>query len=110
LIYAVCERLGFIKPKENHLKSKKPWRQRRLEESIVQWRKDLGRIEEIRKGVKLKEKEIDNRYKLGERGYRYVVTFLRNKVKAASSKIKSFVESNLKKSFPKQPSYNFTKN
>jgi len=94
--YVVCERLGLMKPKKNHLQSKKPWWQRRLEKSIVQWRKDLGRIEEIRKGVQLKGKvfrELDDRYKLGERGYRSVVTF---KVKAASSKIKSFVESNLK--------------
>jgi len=85
--YVVCERLGLMKPKKNHLQSKKPWWQRRLEKSIVQWRKDLGRIEEIRKGVQLKEKvfrELDDRYKLGERGYRSVVTFLQNKVKAAS--------------------------
>jgi len=94
--YVVCERLGLLKPKNNHLQS---WWQRRLEKSIVQWRKDLGQIEEIRKVVQLKEKvlrELNNRYKLGERWYRSVVTFLQNKVRAASSKIKSFVESNIK--------------
>jgi len=97
--YVVCERLGLMKPKKEQLRSKKPWWQRRLEKSIVQWRKDLGRLDEMKKGVDLKERvksELENRYKLRERGSRSVVTFLENKIKAASSKIKSFVNSNLK--------------
>ena len=97
--YVVCERLGLMKQNKKHIPSKKPWWQRRLEKSIVQWRKDLGRLEEMSKGVKLKGKvvrELENRYRLVERGSRSVVTFLNNKVKAASAKIKSFVDSNLK--------------
>lgn len=98
--YVVCERLGLMKPRKEDLRSKKPWWQRRLEKSISQWRKDLGRLEEMRRGVTLKEKtlqELERRYQLGERGTRAVKAFLENKVKSASSKIKCFVETNLKR-------------
>ena len=73
-------------------KFKKPWWQRRLERSIEQWRKDLGRVTEIRKGVVLKERvyqELERRYQLSERGTTTVVSFLKNKIQAASSKIKN---------------------
>ena len=66
---------------------KKPWWQRRLERSIEQWRKDLGRVLEIRKGVQLKEKvlkELERRYQLSERGRTTVVTFLKNEIQAVS--------------------------
>ena len=87
--FVVCERLGLMKPQKPTKKSNKPWWQRRLEGSITQWRRDLGRISEIKKGVKLKERiitELERRYKLRERGTRSVMTFLENKVRAATSK------------------------
>ena len=77
---------------------KKPWWQRRLERSIEQWRQDLGRVLEIRKGVQLKErvvKELERRYQLSERGRTTVVSFLKNKIQAASTKIKNFVKNNI---------------
>jgi len=52
----------------------------------------------MKKGARLKDKtmwELENRYKLRERGSRSVTAFLENKVKAVSAKIKSFVNSNL---------------
>ena len=96
--YVVCERLGLMKEKGQSLKSKKPWWQRRLEKSIQQWRKDLGRINEITNGKTLRKKAIDElerRYQITERGTRAVTVFLETKVKAASNKIKFFVERNL---------------
>ena len=96
--YVVCERLGLMKKRKETLKSKKPWWQRRLEGSIKQWRKDLGRISELSKGVNLKSKviaELNRRYKLSERGSRSVVVFLENKIRAASTKISFYVDSKL---------------
>ena len=96
--YVVCERLGLMKKRKETLKSKKPWWQRRLEGSIKQWRKDLGRISELIKGVNLKSKviaELNRRYKLSERGSRSVVVFLENKIRAASTKISFYVDSKL---------------
>ena len=96
--YIVCERLGLLKERGERLKSRKPWWQRRLEGSIQQWRKDLGRLNEIKNGKTLKKKaldELERRYQLTERGTRTVTVFLETKVKAASNKIKFFVERNL---------------
>lgn len=57
--FVVCERLGLMKKRKKVLKSRKPWWQRRLEASIVQWRKDLGRLNEIKHGVNLKTKVMN---------------------------------------------------
>ena len=75
-------------PKQNFLK---PWWQRRLEKSIEQWRQDLGRVLELKKGVQLKERVM----KELERGRTTVVSFLKNKIKAASTKIKNFVKNSI---------------
>ena len=76
--FVVCDRLGLIrKNRGKSLKSKKPWWQRRLEKSIEEWRKDLGRVEEIRNGVdvRLKVKEgLDRKYGLVENGTIHVST------------------------------------
>ena len=99
LLYAgslvVCERLGVVKSKKNDTQNTKPWWQRRLESSILRWRKDLSRINELRKGIKLKEKvmrDLEKKYKLLERGWRSVTTFLENKVRSASTKIQNFIK------------------
>ena len=96
--FVVCERLGLMKKRKETLKSKKPWWQRRLEGSIKQWRKDLGRISELTKGVNLKSKviaDLNKRYQLSERGSRSVVVFLENKIRAAATKISFHVDSKL---------------
>ena len=49
--YLVAEGLGKVKKSEVKKKEKgKPYWQRRVERNIVDWRKDLGRVEEMRKG------------------------------------------------------------
>lgn len=50
--YVVAERLGLIGKKKQHEKKKPKW-QRRIESSILNWRKNLARIEELKKGTKL---------------------------------------------------------
>ena len=56
LIYAgsfvVAERLGLGKERTGkRLDRKEPWWKRRLEGSSNQWRADLSRVEEVRKGT-----------------------------------------------------------
>lgn len=46
--YVVSARLGLMDKKEG-CATKNQWWERRLEESIEDWRKDPGRIDEIRK-------------------------------------------------------------
>ena len=94
--FVVCEKLGLIKKKSK--KSDKPWWQRRLESSIQQWRKDLGRITEIHRGQHLKPRildELERKYKVTERGTTSVSVFLRNKIQAGSTKIRFYIQSQL---------------
>ena len=96
--YVVCTRLGLIrKQKGKSLKSKKPWWQRRLEKSIIDWRKDLGRIEELRKGNAMADRireRLDRKYGLTEKGTLFVSTLLENKIHSGSTKIRWYLEAN----------------
>ena len=83
--FLVAEGLGKIKKKtEGKNKEKeKPFWQRRVERNIVEWRKDLGRVEEVRKGTKLKDKvtrRLLDKYDLLEKGCLAVVMLLKNKI------------------------------
>ena len=96
--YVVCERLGFMNKKKAKQKFNKPWWQRRLEGSIEQWRKDLGRVNEIKKGVKLKEKilrELERRYQVREKGTTSVTSFMKNKIQVAATKIRNFAKTSM---------------
>ena len=96
--YVVCNRLGLIRKKKGKsLKSKKPWWQRRLETSIDEWRKDLGRVEEIAKGtavVRRIRERLERKYGLTEKGTLSVSALLKNKIHSGSTKIKWYVEAN----------------
>ena len=86
--------MGLIGKKKGKMEKVKPWWQRRLERSIEEWRKDLGRIEEIRKGTEVKRKIMDylvRRYDLVRKGTTTVSTCLKNKIQSASTKIRTFV-------------------
>jgi len=94
--YIVADRLGLMgKGKGKAEKKKKPWWQRRLERSIEEWRKDLGRVEEIRKGTavgKVVKDRLERKYGLTENGALAVSTLLKNKIQSGSAKIRWFVE------------------
>ena len=99
LLYAAgmvaAERLGLKTEKSKKAEQKKPFWQRRIEESIKKWRKDLSQVEEIRKGSKVGEKlreVLERRYSLTERGAASVSKFLKSKIQAGSTKIRWFVE------------------
>ena len=99
LLYAggavVAMRLGMKMDTGKKMEVKKPWWQRRIERSIEVWRKHLSQVEEIWKGKKVGtkiRKELERKYQLTERGTESVSTFLKNKIKSGSTKIRWFVE------------------
>ena len=52
-----------------------------MERNIVEWRKDLGRVEEVRKGTKLKNevmRRLVDKYDLLVKGCLVIVTLLKN--------------------------------
>ena len=79
--YLVADSLGKIKSKVESKKKEKGkllW-QRRVERNIGEWQKDLGRVEEIRKGTKLKAEVMSrlvDKYDLIEKGCLVVLTFI----------------------------------
>ena len=92
--FVVAERLDLLGKGKKKKEKGKPWWQRRLERSIGDWRKDLGRVEEIRNGTEVGRKvrdRLERRYGMVDRGALAVSTFLKNKIRAASTKIKWFV-------------------
>ena len=94
--YMVADRLGLIGRKKGKKKNEKgkPYWQRRIEKSIVEWRKDLGRVEEIRRGTEVGNKvreRLERKYSLLEKGALSVSTLLRNKIHSGSTKIKWYV-------------------
>ena len=99
LLYAggvvVAMRLGLKLGAGKKAEVKKPWWQRRIERSITTWQKHLSQVEEIRRGKdvgKKVRKELEEKYQLTARGTDSVSTFLKNKIKAGSTKIRWFVE------------------
>ena len=87
--FLVVEGLVKIKKKvEGKNKEKgKPFWQKKVGRNIAEWREDLGRVEEVKKGTKLKNKMMRRfvgKYDLLEKGCRLaVVTLLKNKIQQA---------------------------
>ena len=86
--FLVVEGLVKIKKKvEGKNKEKgKPFWQRKVGRNIAEWREDLGRVEEVKKGTKLKNKmmrRLVGKYDLLEKGCLAVVTLLKNKIQQA---------------------------
>ena len=92
--FVVAERMDLLGKGKKKKERGKPWWQRRLERSIGDWRKDLGRVEEIRNGTEVGRKVrdyLDGRHGMVDRGALAVSRFLKDKIRAASTKIKWFV-------------------
>ena len=98
--FLVAEGLGKVSKaegKKNKTKGKPYW-MRRVEKNISEWRKDLGRVEELRRGTVLKQgvmSRLNNKYDLAEKGCLSVTTLLKNKIQAGSVKIKYFTDKTL---------------
>jgi hypothetical protein len=94
--FVVAERLGLMRKRGKREDKEDPWWKRRIEGNIVKWRKDLSRIEELRRGryeFGRKEKaRMDSEYGLTERGTLSVREFLKAKIHSGSTKIRRFLE------------------
>ena len=93
----VAERLGLLKDRKGSRQKKKdPWWKRRIERSIVQWRKDLSKIEELRRGrwkpSESERKRMDKLYDLTEKGAKDVGAFLKSKVHSGSVKLQRYLK------------------
>ena len=88
-----------------------------MERNVVEWTKDLGRVEAVMKGTKLKDevmRRLADKYDLLEKGCLAVITLLKNKIQSGSVKIKHFTQKTLQHRqntlFKKATSYKSTKN
>ena len=94
--YVVAERLGMKgRKKGKKMERKKPRWQRRIEKSIKNWRKDLSRIQEIRRGVLNDRKiinELNRKYQVTEKGTLSICTLLKRKIESGSTKIRWYID------------------
>ena len=93
--YVTTERMGMIKGRKGR-RTEEPFWKRRIKGNIETCRKDLRKIEEIRRGnMRLKQRErerLNRKYHLEERGTLYVSGILKQKIKAGGIKIKRYDE------------------
>ena len=94
--YVTTERLGALKKRKKGSKTVEPSWKRRIKGNITSWRKDLSRIEEVRKGkMKLKQRErerLNRKYNLEEKGFLFVASMLKQKIRAGGRKIKRYTD------------------
>ena len=93
--YVTTERMEMIKGRKGR-RTEEPFWKRRIKGNIQTWRKDLSKIEEVRRGnMRLKQRErerLNRKYHLEERGTLYVSGMLKQKIKAGGVKIKRYDE------------------
>ena len=89
--YVTTDRMGMLKERRRKRTEEQFWK-RRIKRNIEMWRKDLSRIEEVRKGnmtLKKRERERLSRiYRLEETGTMYVAAVqlkLKNTMRDANS-------------------------
>ena len=97
--YMVAEKLGKMKKNKRNKKRKEPWGKRRIQANIAQWRKDISRLNERRKGKFEFEKKdlnrMERKYKLSDVGNVQVIDMLKEKISAGATKIRRYVEREL---------------
>ena len=94
--YVVADRLGLIRKNKGKRKENKKPRWQRIEKSIGEWRKDLARVDELRKGTILAKKVMDQlnrKYQVLKKGSVTVATLLKQKIHSGSTKIRWYVNS-----------------
>ena len=100
LIYAgavvVTELLGLKRKKRGNPKGEPKWK-RRLELQLKDLRRDASRIQLIWKGKNVKDCHrmyLEKKYGVSEKGLRYVLEDLKQRIKAKSTKIQRYVNRN----------------
>ena len=87
----VNEMVG-VKRKENYT-SKQPWLKRRLEQQVTDLNRDLGRVNALVQGKKIKLKhthDLQNRYKTKQKGLGVAREEIKQRVAAKTAKIKRY--------------------
>ena len=94
-----AEKLGKTKKNKSNEEWKEPWWKRRIQANIAEWRKDVSRLKERRKGTfEFKKKDLDRmerKYKLSDVGNVQVTDMLKEKISAGTTKIKWYEEREL---------------
>ena len=93
--YVVADRLGLIRKKKKKRKQNKKPRWQRIGKSIGEWRKDLARDDELRKGTIAKKvmDQLNRKYQVIKKGSVAVATLLKQKIHSGSTKIRWYVNS-----------------
>ena len=91
--YATTERMGMIRT-TTRKKKEEPYWKRRIQTNIARWRKDISKIEEVKRGklkLKLKDwQDMNRKYQLEEKGTTQVADVLKQKIRSGSAKIKKY--------------------
>ena len=95
----VAEKLWKMKKNKSNEKCKEPWWKRRIQINSAEWRKDVSRLNERRKGTfEFEKKDLDRmerKYKLSDVGNVKVVDMLKEKISAGATKIRQYEERQL---------------
>ena len=112
--YVVAEKLGKMKKNKSNEKRKEPWWKRRIQANIAEWRKDVSRLKERRKGTfEFKKKDLDRmerKYKLSDVGNVQVTDMLKEKISAGATKIKRYEEITIRTLCLQRTRNSFTRN
>ena len=110
----VAEKLGKMKKNKSNEKRKEPWWKRRIQANIAEWRKDVSRLKERRKGTfEFKKKDLDRmerKYKLSDVGNVRVIDMLKEKISAGATKIKRYEEITIRTLCLQRTRNSFTRN
>ena len=97
--YVVAEKLGKMKKNKSNEKRKDPWWKKKIQANILEWTKDVSRLNERRKYTfEFKKKDLDRmerKYKLSDVGNMQVIDMLKGKISAGATKIRRCKEREL---------------
>ena len=95
----VAEKLGEMKKDKSNEKRKEHWWKRRIHANTAEWRKDVSRLNERRKGTFEFEKKdlnrMERKYKLNDVGNVQVTDMLKEKISAGATKMRRYEETEL---------------
>ena len=97
--YVVDEKHGKMRKNKSNEKRKEPWWKKRIQANIAEWRKDVSRLNERRKGTfEFEKKDLDimeRKYKLSDVGNVQVIDILKEKISAGTTKTRRYEEREL---------------
>ena len=92
--YVAAETFGKMKKNKRNENWKEPRWKRRIQANIAEWRKDVSRLNERRKGTfAFGKKDIDimeRKYKLSDVGNVQIIDMLKEKILAGATKIRRY--------------------